>query len=343
MQPAQPFVESKMHSNQDADTNGSSKPGRLSKRQLQHFKSSAEGGKPSEVSMPEEAPTTEKAKKVATSTSSTIVQETILVRDTQISQGSATFQTHVAVEDGNAENPSVQESNSDTSAKLQPSQPFVESKMHSNQDADTNGTSKHTRTSKRQLQHSKSSAEGEKLSEMNKPVRALTTEKACVVIGTSKNTQVQQGAIQHIINRTDGEETTRLRNRPDGSQKIGVWVKGNALVSQGEVVEVLRKDFVGEQGFAFIRTSNSIEGFVRSEYIQSTTSEAQDLHAKLVKKQKLNDNAFPVSRNSGTKSSLIAHASKEATESIDCSPAQVALKLEPVHSCLCIFAECNFS
>ena len=63
-------------------------------------------------------------------------------------------------------------------------------------------------------------------------------------------------------------------------------MKGNVSVGQGEVVEVLRKDSAGETGFAFIRTANNTEGFVRSEYIGATSN-------------------------------------TEMTDTIDCSPAQV--------------------
>ncbi len=85
-------------------------------------------------------------------------------------------------------------------------------------------------------------------------------------------TKVTDSAIKYVIHRQDGEETTRLRNCPDGSTRNEVWAKGNASVSQGEVVEVLRRDSAGEKGFAFIRTASNTEGFVRSEYIQSVSS-----------------------------------------------------------------------
>jgi hypothetical protein len=57
-----------------------------------------------------EAPTTEKAA-VAVSTSSTIIQETNVVVETQINQDSATFQPHVALEAGSGKNQHVQKRN----------------------------------------------------------------------------------------------------------------------------------------------------------------------------------------------------------------------------------------
>jgi hypothetical protein len=278
-----------------------------------------------------EAPTTEKAA-VAISTSSTIIQETNVVLDTQINQDSATFQPHVALEAGSGKNQHVQKSKSDACAELQPSQSVVEPKVPSNQDADTKGNSKPVRTSKRQFQHPTSMTEDESLTKLSKTVEAPTTEKAAVAISTSK-TQIQHGALRHIIRRPDGEETTRLRNRPDGSQKNGVWVKGNASVGQGEVVDLLRKDFAGEQGFAYIRTANNIEGFVRSEYIHSTTSSEN-----VSKKQKSTDNYIAAMQ----KPSLVAHASKDTIESIDCSPVQVVPKLELVQSFFYLFTEYNY-
>jgi hypothetical protein len=211
-------------------------------------------------------------------------------------------------------------SKSDTTAELQPSLPCADSEMHSNQDADTSGNSKPVRTSKRQLQHPKSSAEGEKLAILSKAVESAAVEKAKVqVVISNSKTQTQQGAVRHIISRTDGEENIRLRNRPDGSQKNGIWVRGNASVSQGEVVEVLRIDFAAEQGFAFIRTANNIEGFVRSDYIRSTTTEAQNNPDKFHKKQKLNDDSTHLSQNP----CVVLNTRNQATESIDCSSPQV--------------------
>ena len=162
----------------------------------------------------------------------------------------------------------------------------------------------------------------EKLTKSSKPesIEAPPTHEEATSAINAPRSHMKQGndgtSAKHVINRRDGEETTRLRNCPDGSSRNGVWVKGNASVGQGEVVEVIRKDFAGEQGFAFIRTANNIEGFVRSEYIQSTILE-------VIKQSTSTDDRIAASHNTFIQSSCIPHASKENTESIDSSQTQV--------------------
>ena len=188
----------------------------------------------------------------------------------------------------------------------------------------TDDSSKPAKANKRQLQHQESSAADEKQTKSSKGVEAPVPKEA-EASSSSSNTHTQSGVATHIIKRPDGEETTRLRNRPDGSQKNNVWVKGNASVSQGEVIEVLRKDSAGEQGFAFIRTASNTEGFVRSEYIHPKTLNSKDFPAHFHKKQKLSDDSIPVLHNSCLKKTCVAPpAIKEVPDSIDCSPAQVA-------------------
>ena len=136
---------------------------------------------------------------------------------------------------------------------------------------DSVASSKPVKTNKRSLQQAvESSAAGKTPTESTKPDEAPIAEEATSAINASK-THIQQGTISRcIINRPDGEETTRLLSRPDGSQKTGVWVQGNVSAGQGEVVEVLRKDSAGKTGFAFNRTADNTEGFVRYEYIGAT-------------------------------------------------------------------------
>ena len=201
--------------------------------------------------------------------------------------------------------------------------------------ADSVASNKPVKTNKRSLQHADSSAAGKTPTESTKPDEAPIAEEATSAINASK-THIQQGTIRCIINRPDGEETTRLRSRPDGSQKTGVWVKGNVSVGQGEVVEVLRKDSAGETGFAFIRTANNTEGFVRSEHLQSANVETKDFEPRSHKKQNCTDVSIAAHPNSCNKYSLasVSHVNTEMTDTIDCSPAQVV----PYQST--IFAHC---
>jgi hypothetical protein len=73
--------------------------------------------------------------------------------------------------------------------------------------------------------------------------------------------------VKAVICRKDGSETTALRCRADNRDDNSVWVAKAAFVSQNEIVDVLRTNAAGESGFAFIRTSKDVEGFVKSEYI----------------------------------------------------------------------------
>ena len=201
--------------------------------------------------------------------SSAIVQETIQVHEMQNDQGSAAIQLPSA-HSGKSEGSPVPDLKSEAAAQQPPSKRFVACEKPQTPIADSVASSKPVKTNKRSFQHADSSAAGKTLTESTKPDEAPIAEEATTAINASK-THVQQGTIRCIINRPDGEETTRLRSRPDGSQKTGVWVKGNVSVGQGEVVEVLRKDSAGETGFAFIRTANNTEGFVRSDYIGATS------------------------------------------------------------------------
>ena len=208
---------------------------------------------------------------------------------------------------------------SGANAQASPSESFAASEKPQTPIADTAVSSKLLKTNKRMLQHTDSSAAGKTPTDSTKPVEAPISEEAPSAINASK-ALVQQGIIRCIINRPDGEETTRLRSRPDGSQKSGVWVKGNAWVAQGEVVEVLRKDFVGENGFAFIRTANNTEGFVRSDYIEVESKNCERSSLKKQKQMKHTDDSIAARRASFAS---IPHASTELSETIDCSPSQV--------------------
>ena len=59
-----------------------------------------------------------------------------------------------------------------------------------------------------------------------------------------------------------------LRRRAEHSRDDGVWVDGRHCVADGDIVEVLRQDADGEQGFSFIRTAHNHEGYIRSQLLQ---------------------------------------------------------------------------
>lgn len=46
-----------------------------------------------------------------------------------------------------------------------------------------------------------------------------------------------------------------------------MWVDGRHCVADGDIVQVLRLNAEGEQGFAFIRIANNHEGFIRSQLL----------------------------------------------------------------------------
>jgi hypothetical protein len=86
-----------------------------------------------------------------------------------------------------------------------------------------------------------------------------------------------------IVNRQDGQETTRLRCRPENSTRSNVWLAGSTYVQQGEVVIVIRSNACAEEGFAFIRTKDGIEGFIRAEYVATSLS----AHARTSKRRRV--------------------------------------------------------
>ncbi len=59
-----------------------------------------------------------------------------------------------------------------------------------------------------------------------------------------------------------------LRRRADRSRDDSVWVDGRHCVANGDIVQVLRQDADGEQGFSLIRTAHNHEGFIRSQLLQ---------------------------------------------------------------------------
>ena len=254
-----------------------------------------------------------------------IVQETILVHESHINQESqfpAAVQLHSAVAAGEAEESQLLKLKPDVSAQVQPFQLSAQSEKDSNMDGKTHGSNKPVKTSKRPFQH----ASSEKPTKSSKSVETTPPPEEAQIAISAPTTHVQQGkdsTARHVINRPDGEETTRLRNCPDGSSRNGVWVKGNASVGQGEVVEVLRKDFAGEEGFAYIRTGNNIEGFVRSEYIQSTILEGSQ--------KPTSSHPVLASHKAFITNSCIPHVIREEVDSIDCSSTQVT----PTNESLC--------
>jgi hypothetical protein len=59
-----------------------------------------------------------------------------------------------------------------------------------------------------------------------------------------------------------------LRRRADSSRDDSVWVEGKHCVDNSDIVQVLRHNAEGEQGFAWIRTQCGHEGFIRSELLR---------------------------------------------------------------------------
>ena len=59
-----------------------------------------------------------------------------------------------------------------------------------------------------------------------------------------------------------------LRRRADSSRDDSVWVEGKHCVDNSDIVQVLRHNAEGEQGFAWIRTLDGHEGFIRSELLR---------------------------------------------------------------------------
>jgi hypothetical protein len=167
--------------------------------------------------------------------------------------------------------------------------------------SDTDDSSKPAKANKRQLHlHQESSAADEKQIKYSKCVEAPVPKDA-EASSSSSNTHTQSGVATHVIKRPD------------------------ASVSQGEVIEVLRKDSAGEQGFACIRTASNTEGFVRSDYIHPKTLKSEEFPAHFHKKQKFSDDSIPVLHKACSKQTcVVAPAIKEVPDSIDCSPAQVA-------------------
>jgi hypothetical protein len=73
--------------------------------------------------------------------------------------------------------------------------------------------------------------------------------------------------VKGVLCRKDGSETTALRCRAENCEDNSVWVAKGACVSQNEIVDVLRTNATGEDGFTFIQTSENVQGFVKSEHI----------------------------------------------------------------------------
>ena len=85
----------------------------------------------------------------------------------------------------------------------------------------------------------------------------------------SQNSTSTVSLVRSVV-RSDGQASTLLRLRPDISKGRDVWLPGGAFVEQDEKVTVVRSNADGEEGFAFIRTSQGVEGFIRAEYVGCT-------------------------------------------------------------------------
>ena len=64
---------------------------------------------------------------------------------------------------------------------------------------------------------------------------------------------------------TDGEWFMKLRRRPDASRGADVWAEG--MVSEGEIVTVIRMNAPDEVDFAWVQTASGAQGFLRSEFL----------------------------------------------------------------------------
>ena len=111
-------------------------------------------------------------------------------------------------------------------------------------------------------------------------------EDGFACIRTSENVEgfVRSDYIKIIkcpMNRADGCESTMLRCRPENSQKSNVWVQNKVCVAQNEEIEVLRVHAAGEFGWAFVRTAENVEGYLRAEYVGAPSAEIlEELAAK---------------------------------------------------------------
>ena len=72
-----------------------------------------------------------------------------------------------------------------------------------------------------------------------------------------------------VIHRSDEAESTMLRCCPEDSEHHSVWVKGEICVAPNEEIEVLRVNSAGEAGWAFVRTHENVEGYLRAAYVGS--------------------------------------------------------------------------
>jgi hypothetical protein len=74
-----------------------------------------------------------------------------------------------------------------------------------------------------------------------------------------------------------------LRSRADSSRGDNVWVADHHCVHNNDVVQILRNNAEGEQGFAWIRSRDGHEGFILSEHLRvrptpSTTMSQATIH-----------------------------------------------------------------
>jgi hypothetical protein len=84
-------------------------------------------------------------------------------------------------------------------------------------------------------------------------------------------------ALHLVAQRSDDIRGTLLRRRADTSQLSDVWADGKPEVMNGDVVEVLRMNAQGENGFSYIRIATvegPAEGFIQSCYLTLRTLDA---------------------------------------------------------------------
>jgi hypothetical protein len=116
------------------------------------------------------------------------------------------------------------------------------------------------------------------------------------------------------IHRPDEAENTMLRCRPENSEKNSVWVKGKICVAQNEVVDVLRVNSAGETGWAFVKTSENVEGYIRAAYVEAPSNFVEDAgHQEIAQKNEPAENLDECKPASRRTSSRIAAAPPSVT------------------------------
>jgi hypothetical protein len=167
-----------------------------------------------------------------------------------------------------------------------------------------------------------------------------TNEDGFVFVRTSDNVE---GFVksEHIsimkcpVQRDDEAESTMLRCRPENSQKSSVWVAGKVCVAQNEELEILRVNSAGEEGWAFVRTQDNVEGFLRAAYVgapshnEATKNANAEGHAEKIDdlKQASRRTSSRVAASSAVPSATLHNFFAKATSKPDSpSPSHISLE-----------------